>query len=170
MTRIFLDTEFSRLTADSELISVGAVAENDDSDTCFYVELTPFPMSVSAFVRESVMIHLLGGAALCPRNEFAMRFSDWLALWIEPRIIVDSEWDIVLLRRTLEHTLHGPGDQLKVGAIAVPIEIMSPVPDAELDHYFEARDAQQRADPRIHHALADAKVLRAGEMARRDLI
>jgi hypothetical protein len=75
----------------------------------------------------------------------------------------------VLLRSTLEQRRSSAEEHLEVGDISVPVEIMSPVPDAELAHYFDARDAQQRADPRIHHALADAKVLRAGEMARRDL-
>lgn len=180
MTRIFVDTEFSRLTLDAQLISVGAVAGIEDAATviaesapneAFYVELTPFPTSVSKFVRESVLTQLEGGSALCPRDEFAKRFGDWLAQWTEPRIIiVDSEWDIVLLRSTLEKRVSSPDDTLKVGEISVRIEIMSPVPDSELAHYFDARDAQQRADPRTHHALADAKVLRAGEMSRRDLV
>jgi hypothetical protein len=55
MTRIFVDTEFSRPALDAELISVGAVAgivatvtrgADSSTDEEFYVELTPIPASV----------------------------------------------------------------------------------------------------------------------------
>lgn len=64
--RIFLDTEFTELSQQAQLISIALVAENGD---WFYAELTDYdPNAASAWVRENV-ISLLTGEAL-PNAQF----------------------------------------------------------------------------------------------------
>lgn len=69
---IYIDTEFSDLSANSELISVGAIAETGEM---FYAELTPRPAHLSDFVKLEVLLFLEGGAAECPHDEFPARFA-----------------------------------------------------------------------------------------------
>lgn len=164
-TNIYLDTEFSRLEADAELISVGAITEGGDT---FYVELTPLPTELSEFVQLEVLLFLEGASAECQRAEFPARFETWLAQFPSPRIFVDSQYDVMLLRKTLMGTILWTPGALLVGSINAQIDITPPLPSAEYEHYRAARKAQILADPRRHHALADAKMLRAICLARQD--
>jgi hypothetical protein len=59
--RIFLDTEFTELTQQAQLISIGLAAENGD---WFYAELTDYdPSSIGPWVKDNVLT-LLTGAEL----------------------------------------------------------------------------------------------------------
>lgn len=59
--RIFLDTEFTELTQQAQLISIGLAAENGD---WFYAELTDYdPSSINPWVNDNVLT-LLTGAEL----------------------------------------------------------------------------------------------------------
>ena len=164
-TNIYLDTEFSRLEADAKLISVGAITESGDT---FYVELTPRPAELSEFVQLEVLLFLEGAPAECPRDDFPARFESWLAQLPNPRIIVDSRWDVMLLRQTLMGTISWSPGELTVGSIPAQIDLTPPHPSAEYECYRVARKAQLLADPRRHHALADAGMLRAVCLARQD--
>ena len=167
MTTIYLDTEFSSLTDNAVLLSVGAVTETGD---VFYVEL-PTPPRCSAFVRANVLPLLEGGDAICSRAEFPARFADWLQQWPAPCVvIVDSDWDIYMLRQTLMRSTDSAPGVLTIASpggptVQVQIELMPPVAHSATVQYCDARSEQQLTDPRVHHALADAKVLRAGALA-----
>lgn len=69
--RVFLDTEFTGLSSDPRLLSIGLVAENGAE---FYIELTDgwSEENCSAWVREHV-IPLLGKGARCTRREVGRR-------------------------------------------------------------------------------------------------
>ncbi|MCK6693520.1 MAG: hypothetical protein L6Q97_15670, partial [Thermoanaerobaculia bacterium] len=65
-TLIFLDTEFTGLHREAELISVGLAAENGD---VFYAELNDYdPDQVSPWVQENVMPLLSGAVLRAARN------------------------------------------------------------------------------------------------------
>lgn len=56
--RIFLDTEFTELTQQAQLISIGLAAENGD---WFYAELTDYdPTFINPWVKENVLTLLTG--------------------------------------------------------------------------------------------------------------
>lgn len=168
-TTIYLDTEFSELSDNAKLISVGAITEAGET---FYLELAPLPEKRSQFVQWTVLPQLEGGTAACPRAEFSGTFAAWLRQWADPRLVVDSDWDIYVLRKELTGCENGLPGLITIGtgssAIQAKLDIMPPVPQSEAVLYDDARREQQCADPRAHHALADAKAFRAGALARRD--
>ena len=165
--QIFIDTEFTTLTHEARLISFGAVSEDGRE---FYCELTPVvPEECSAFVREIVLPLLEGGVAACTRARFAERLAAWLGQFDEPMLLADSDWDIYVVRHAVnsEHnrlpgllTLPGP-----TGPLDVMLLMLAPL-SAEAMAIFEREVAQHFArDNRQHHALVDARAMRAGLLA-----
>ena len=88
---IFIDTEFTNLAPEAELISFAAVADDGRE---FYCEIAPTPGPTSEFVRRHVLPLLEGGAAACPRAGFAQRLAAWLAGFDDPVLTVRLARDI----------------------------------------------------------------------------
>jgi len=149
--RVWLDTEFTRLVQ-PQLLSLGAVA---DDGAEFYAEIADppeapageaLPARCSAFVRE-VVLPLLRGPAR-PRAQVALEFGRWLGQRTAPvTIVTDSGFD----RWALADLLQGEDLPAHVHWHRVPIT-------------SEALDeAAAQLGLRRHHALDDARALRAAE-------
>jgi hypothetical protein len=164
---IFFDSEFTALDGAATLLSFGAVSADGRE---FYCELDPLPLATcSAFVHAHVLPLFAGGAHSCPRGEFARRLAAWLAQFADPLLLADSDWDIYVLRQAVDGErsrrpglLELPGAD---GRVACLLVTLAPLGADELAR-FDATLAQHFAgDPRQHHALVDARALRAGLLA-----
>jgi hypothetical protein len=155
---VFLDTEFTDFVR-PDLISIGLVAEDGRE---FYAERTDYYTTrCNEFVRETVQ-PLLGrvpGAA-CSSSELTARVRHWFGQLVEPAtVIYDYEWDWRLLAVAMLGRPHSkpPGDfakQLNLDSHT----ITHPV-------FERAQNSTYNEDWRPHHALADARALRAGYRA-----
>lgn len=165
--RIFIDTEFTTLTPDAELLSFGAVSEDGDE---FYCELEPVPRAnCSGFVLQFVLPLFEGGAAVCPRDRFGERLAAWLSRFANPLLLADSDWDILVVR----HAVSGQRNR-RPGLLALPgpdgmLEVMlltlAPLPDAVLEIFAQGMRQHFAGDNRQHHALVDARAMRCGLLA-----
>lgn len=99
--RFFIDTEFSDLSDSAELISLGAVAETGET---FYREAAPLPSPLSDFVKAEVALHLEGGAAAVSLIDLEASFVEWLSRWPTATLVMDSDWDVFILRKTFTTT------------------------------------------------------------------
>jgi diamine N-acetyltransferase len=148
---VYVDTEFTRLVQ-PQLLSIGAVA---DDGTHFYAEIAdtldegaggPLHERCSEFVRD-IVLPLLDGDAQ-PRAEVAQQFADWLARRAEHgpvTLVTDSGFD----RWALSDLLQLEDLPDRVHWVRVPIA-------------YETLDgAGERLRLRRHHALDDARALRA---------
>jgi hypothetical protein len=92
---VFFDTEFTDITKDARLISIGFVSEDGKHE--FYAELSDtYQLSdCSDFVREAVLPHLQGGEALMTMRELAIKITPWLlSLKEHVQLATDSlAWD-----------------------------------------------------------------------------
>jgi hypothetical protein len=157
---IFLDTEFTKFNY-PELISIGLVAEDGRE---FYAERTEYHRDdCSDFVKETVL-PLLGrvpGAA-CSRSELTDRVREWFGQLPEPAtIIFDFETDwlllaVALLGRPQKNPPNTFGEKLQLDSSA----ITHPV-------FEQALNSTYTDEWPLHHALADARALRAGYRAWR---
>jgi hypothetical protein len=161
---IYIDLEFSALSESAEAISLGAVAENGAE---FYVEFDPPPASCSDFVAGHVLPLLQGGVFLCLRQEFSSRLETWLRQFGGPiQLVADSSWDWYVLRRALGGVGGQTTDVLPIGRTCVTLVTAIPPTGAVGDVYETARLQCFLRDPRQHHALVDARALRAAELSR----
>ena len=81
MDRLFIDTEFTSLSDDAKLISIGLVDESGKHK--FYAELadTWQPSDAGGFAQREIMPHLEGGASRIP----LVTLKQYLAAWIIAR-------------------------------------------------------------------------------------
>lgn len=157
---VFLDTEFTAFVR-PDLISLALVSEDGRE---FYAERTDYYREdCTDFVKETVL-PLLGrvpGAA-CTRKELTDRVRDWFGQLAEPATLVyDSERDWLLLAVAMlgRPKKDPPGDfgkrmHLDSYAFAHPV-------------FEQAQNCTYTQDWPAHHALADARALRAGYQAWR---
>lgn len=157
LMRVFFDTEFTDLTADADLISLGFVSENGPT---LYLELSDWDQGkVSDFVRESVLPRLTQAPEMqLSRREAAAAIRGFLVpLGTEIELVSDSIWDWRLLQRLLSDPS---------GALAPGLQVrhrLHSIRDAtEMDIFDQAAAPWQR---NAHNALADAHALRAGVLA-----
>ena len=155
---VFLDTEFTDFLR-PDLISIALVAE-DGSE--FYAERTDYCKDhCSDFVRETVL-PLLGGVpdAACTQSELTQRLRDWFEQLPEPATIIydfESDWLLLadaILGRTYKNPPANFGEPLHLGNSS----ITHPV-------FERAQNLTYTQDWPPHHALADARALRAGYRA-----
>lgn len=166
---IFIDTEFTDLSPDAKLLSLGAITESGDE---FYCELQPvIPEECSPFVRRVVLPLLEGGRQACLVGEFADRLATWLERYRSPCLLSDSDWDIYVMRRALTGSaMRMPGlvrFAARGGASETMMLPLRPLSGNSLQAFEEAVADHFAADPRQHHALVDARALRAGMLAAR---
>ena len=155
---VFLDTEFTAFVR-PDLISLALVSEDGRE---FYAERTDYyPEDCNDFVKETVL-PLLGRVpdAACTRPELTNRVREWFKQLPEPStVIFDYDWDWKLLAVAMLGRPHSkpPGDfakQLYLDSSA----ITHPVFERAQNFTYT-----QQWPP--HHALADARALRAGYRA-----
>lgn len=166
--RIFADLEFSSLTEDAELISIGAISEDGE---CFYREISTLPAHCSGFVHVEVLTHLSRGDSAVPVQEIEFEFAAWLSQWDEPQIVVDSEWDCFVFRKAFsKRNSFAPGKlRLKLRSLGW-LDTKMTLDESFEVFSFEAYLAAKRSIEstpgfRKHHALDDAKALRAAVLA-----
>ncbi|MGA9396152.1 MAG: hypothetical protein WCA83_11240 [Azonexus sp.] len=165
--QIFIDTEFTTLSPEAELISFGAVSEDGRE---FYCELAPLAVDrCSGFVREFVLPLFEGGDALCPRERFGQRLAAWLSQFDNPLLLADSDWDILVVRHAASGVRNRRPGLLTLPGPDGPMEVMlltlAPMSDKALE-IFEQEVLQHFAsDNRQHHALVDARAIRSALLA-----
>lgn len=154
---IFIDTEFTDFVQ-IDLISIALVAEDGRE---FYAERTDYRHEdCNDFVRAAV-VPVLGRVAdaACTRTELASRLRAWFEALPEPATLVfdySTDRDL-LVDAFLGDEFDAPpanvGDQLLLGEVGA-----DPVYQTALNQAYVA------GWPR-HHALADARAMRAGYRA-----
>lgn len=158
---IFLDTEFTDFV-NPVLISIALVSEDGRE---FYAERTDYPRNeCSQFVCETVL-PLLGQVpdAACNRTELACRLRAWFeALPESATVVYDFELDWILMVDAFLGLNHSqpPGNVGEKLALS-RYTITHPVFDQALNRTFTPDFPQ-------HHALADARALKAGYLALRN--
>jgi len=157
MMKLFLDTEFSSLLqAESKLISIGLVAEDERE---FYAELPPvtYAAHCTDFVRASVIPLLWGEPYEMPPAELASALRYWLTQFALAEIVTDAPaWDFRHLRTAIDEAQGWP-QNLATGAILNQPE------EAWLETHFAQPGHLQ------HHALHDARALRLEWLGRHAL-
>jgi 3' exoribonuclease, RNase T-like len=155
---VFLDTEFTDFVK-PDLISIALVTEHGRE---FYAERTDYRHDdCNDFVRETVL-PLLGrvhGAA-CSLSKLTKRLHGWFDSLPEPATIVydfETDWRLLanaMLGRADRNPPANFGEPLHLGSTS----ITHPVFARALNHTYTQ-------DWPPHHALADARALRAGYRA-----
>ena len=157
--RVYVDTEFSVLTAQAALISLGAVTGSGES---FYAEVDPVPERCADFVRETVLPKLTGPAL--PAAALVDAFAVWLETFPAVELVCDSEWDVRMLRRLIERRSGSRNGRLRFAGRA-PLRVtiqrlkLTPRQATQLEAAKVAFFARGEADGVRHHALGDAKAL-----------
>lgn len=154
---VFADTEFTDLTADAKLISIGLVTELGST---FYAELsdTYALMDCSDFVLANVVPYLEGGSFLMPMDDLRQRLFVWLASIDEYLILtMDDGRDWGWIRLVLEN---GWPRNVETEPEYLNLNYLN-----DADAFYEAVEATFEAGSRRHHALEDAKANRLGWFA-----
>lgn len=151
--RVFLDTEFTGLTSDPRLLSIGLVAENGAE---LYIELTDgwSEGNCSAWVRKHV-IPLLGKGDKCTRREAGRRILSWLSFDEDPpTLLSDSDWDTTLIA--------GLMDECGIPRERYGLEVLKYKSKAQATAFEDARlRCFESLNLVQHHALNDARVFHA---------
>ncbi len=179
MTRLFLDTEFTHLRQDAQLISLGLVAENGD---WFYAECTDFDLSAcSDWVVDNVLTLFTGTALpkalgvtvqaqtscsgtkteiLLPLRAWIERFQDGeksIQIWADV-----NAWDWILFCELFDGTF-----SLPKGIHYIPVDLSTWLlaKGYDPDTVRESLATIDVQDPLLHlskhHALYDALLERA---------
>lgn len=151
---VFFDTEFTELSKDSCLISIGLISEDGKE---FYAELYDayeIPRRYSPFVQEAVLPHLTGGDSRISMETLTLRLGNWLKSIDSPvRLVTDSiSWDWPWIRKLF--LLPGTWPE-NVDRIPVSLDelIDSPFYESIVEQEFQDHVPRLRR----HHALDDAK-------------
>lgn len=149
--RIFFDTEFTGLTLDAKLISIGLVDESGLNE--FYAELqdTYVVSECSEFCTQEVLRHLQGGVAQMTLAELQVTLATWLHARGPGAVLVcDSPRDVDQLAMVFPHGL--PAN--------VSLEILGMWGNLKRRFFNFGRRIHRQRGLRVHHALDDAKVNR----------
>jgi hypothetical protein len=149
--RIFFDTEFTGLTADAKLISIGLIDEVVLNE--FYAELTDtYELGdCSAFCHREVIPHLQGGALRQSLSEVRIMLEAWLrARGLDTVLVCDSPRDVTQLGVLF------PGGR----PANVSIEVLGWQGNLKRRIFNFGRRIHRQSGFRVHHALDDAKVNR----------
>lgn len=149
--RIFFDTEFTGLSLDAKLISIGFVDESGLNE--FYAELTDtFDLpDCSDFCRSQVIPHLEGGEARQSLSELRTTLEAWLrARGPDTVLVCDSPRDAVQLTVLFPAGL--PAN--------VSTDVLGWQGNLKRRVFNFGRRIHRKRGYRVHHALDDAKVNR----------
>jgi hypothetical protein len=146
--QIFFDTEFTQLSHEAKLISVGLVSEDGRE---FYAELSDTWClgDCSDFVKSDVLPHLEGGHALMTQTELCLRMGNWLESFEVPvHLVTDAPtWDWPWLDYIFDEDHLLPANLERSPVLFAPSEQVLNT----LCHQGQFR---------CHHALDDARTLR----------
>jgi hypothetical protein len=149
--RIFFDTEFTGLTADAKLISIGLIDESGLNE--FYAELTDtYELgNCCDFCHREVIPHLQGGALRQSLGEVRTRLEAWLrARGLNTVLVCDSPRDVTQLA-----VLFPEGRPANVS-----IEVLPWQSNLKRRIFNFGRRIHRQSGFRVHHALNDARVNR----------
>ncbi|MBP2666364.1 MAG: hypothetical protein H6Q76_1344 [Firmicutes bacterium] len=154
---IFFDTEFTDLSIDGRLISIGLVAE--DGKRTFYAELsdTYAEKHCSDFVRLAVLPHLEGGNKAVTLVELTVQLGKWLEEFDRPvKLATDSlSWDWPWI----QEIFRDPGTWPK------NVEKKPKILGQDTDLNLAIENAFS-SGLRRHHSLDDAKANRLGWLSQ----
>lgn len=159
--RIFLDTEFTEFEH-AELLSIGLVA--DTGEEC-YVEVLDARLEkcCSGFVREHVLSQFgrLPGARAPDLRSLAQRVGAFLSQFSSSiEVCYDYALDKALLIRALETTPSTLGVVDRLTWLNIDLE--TSVPEAQDAIAASVAETAYALGLHPHHALVDARALRAG--------
>ncbi|WP_440216646.1 hypothetical protein [Chromobacterium piscinae] len=145
---IFFDTEFTQLSHEAKLISVGMVSEHGGE---FYAELADTWRldDCSDFVKNDVLLHLEGGSAMLTKAELCLHLGNWLESFEVPVYLVTDAptWDWPWLDYIFDEDHLLPANLERSPVLFTPSE-------------EELETLHQQEQFRHHHALDDARALR----------
>ncbi len=149
---VFFDTEFTGLTSEPRLLSIGMVADNGRE---LYLELTDgwSEAMCSPWVRQHVL-PMLGQGERLTRRETGRRILDWLSFSNAPATLLgDTDWDTTLLANLM--------DECGVDRESYRIELLAYANRAQATAFEDAkrRYFETHKVP-SHHALNDARAFR----------
>lgn len=147
--RIFFDTEFTGLTDDAKLISIGCIDEAGQN--IFYAEVLGIEAAeCSAFCQANVLPLLEHGLAETPLDRLAQELRTWLEALGPATLVCDSPRDAAQLARLFPSGLAG---SCKVSVLGFWGNMRRRLLNV-------GRRLHRRNGLRVHHALDDAKVNR----------
>lgn len=166
--RVFVDTEFTDIAPDADLISLGFVTERDER---LYIEISDWDRSLASDFVQRVVMPLLGrhNPEVLTRDQAAVRITQWLAelrggdLTQQIIMLSDSQWDWTQL---IELWPWMPGEEVwarqqNVVGRLISNELESGrqqrIFDEELEAFFQMRGHRlTQTGGERHHALVDA--------------
>lgn len=154
--KIFFDTEFTGLTKDSTLISIGLVAESGEK---LYCELNDYDKSqVNDWIRENVIANLGGADLVGTKSEVGAKVKEWLSKWDKVEMWASVPmWDWVLFC-----DLWGSAFDIPKNVYYIPFDLATLLkvrgidPDVNLEEY-----SRLEKTGKSHNALWDAIVCKA---------
>jgi hypothetical protein len=158
---LFLDTEFTDLGPEAELLSLALVAEDGSRE--FYLERTDVPVyACSDFVQAEVLPHFgKYPGARCDYPEFCNRLRSWVDALPE-RMAVACDYSLDF--QFLGWAVGQPWPRtLEPGPLMLTHWLYSPAFGLAEEAYFA------QGYPR-HHALHDARAIRLGFLAARSAL
>lgn len=156
---IFFDTEFTALTDQPKLISIGFISENGRT---FYAELSDTYqfLDASDFTHENVLPFLQGGRNLMAMSELKIRLSQWLSEFNRPvTLATDSlQWDWPWIQRIFD-------DETWPENIAPHPLVLTINYIKNFEAFGNAVEYAYTKGLQRHHALDDANANRLGWLA-----
>jgi hypothetical protein len=154
--RIFFDSEFTTLTRDAKLISIGLV--DQAGDRTFYAELSDTWRLSDAgdFAQVEVLPILQGGDYLMTMRDLSERLSTWIASFEIPVVLATDSlaWDWPWILLMLEERGWWP-ENLAKEPLLLNMNYL-----VEFDWFEEAIEKGFSAGFRRRHALDDARANR----------
>ena len=150
---IFFDTEFTGLTSDPHLLSIGLVADNGES---LYIEFTNgwSETDCSNWVREHVM-PMLGHGERLTRRDAGARITTWLESFeSSPTLLGETTWDTTLFSN-LMHECGVTSDRFLLVVLAFSGKEQAMIFETTKRSYLESLQLT------AHHALSDAWAFRS---------
>lgn len=155
--RIFFDTEFTGLTDEAKLISIGLIDET--GQRTFYAEVSGIEAEeCSAFCQANVLPLLEHGHTEMQLDRLTQELRIWLEALGPARLVSDSPRDAIQLSRLFPKGLPGSCSVSVLGFWANMRRRMLNV----------GRRLHRRHGLRVHHALDDAKANRLALLWPRD--
>lgn len=151
--RVFLDTEFTGLSSDPRLLSIGLVADDGKE---LYVELADgwSDANCTHWVRQHVL-PMLGQGEQLSRRDAGRRILGWLSSFeTMPTLLGDTDWDTSLVAELMQEC-GIPRDSYRLEMLTYSGKTQANAFEEAKREYF----ASQQARP--HHALTDARAFRA---------
>ena len=150
--KIFFDTEFTGLSSDPHLLSIGLVAEDGET---LYIEFTNgwTEADCSFWVREHVM-PMLGQGERLTRRDAVTRILAWLESQKQPiTLLGETAWDTDLFAGLMHECGIDP-DRFALESVAFSDKSQATAFAAARQRYFDQNRMPQ------HHALTDAQAFR----------